>query len=502
MWGAKILTDHRCIRRFAAVVFFLSLTGMASAYWVAAFRFESAPGRAGVFTFFAIFGAAFIFYTLSLVILPQLYKNNQTIRWSLFITLVAAMLRLLILPAGISYGFTLEKIRDDLTGRAVVFDRFLLYDNDVWRYLWDGHQQAAGLNPYAHAPADLEPYNARVFKTDERLQQQLFPSDTWRDIWENVSYKEVPTVYPPLLEGAFRLAHALAPGSVLCWKLLLVAFDLALCLTLAGLLRALKLPAHYLAVYAWNPLVIKEIAGSAHADVIPALLIALALLAFIRGRSGWGGSLLALGVLAKLSPIVLFPFVWLRMTWLDRIISAAVVILGFAPFLAAAGNLTAGFSSYSQEWIFNPGAFELFRWVSLQITPVINPSMVAKALCAIFYLGLLMIIWRRPEKSQLDLARKWLLALGGLLFFSSAVMPWYFVWLLPIAALCRKRAWLIYSALCFLSYWVYIRGDGVEEAWRLIIIHGGFVVAFIIEELRPQGRGRGLFQQEAFNASP
>ncbi len=474
---------------------------MTSAYWAAAFRFESAPGRR-VFAFFAIFGAAFIFYALSLVILPQLYKNNQTFGWAFFIILVAAVFRLLILPSGISEGFTLGKIRDDFMGRAVVFDRFLLYDNDVWRYLWDGHQQAVGLNSYAHAPADLEPYNARAFKTDAQLQQRLFPSDTWRDIWENVSYKEVPTVYPPLLEGAFRLAHGLAPGSVICWKLMLVAFCLALCLTLAALLRASNLPSHYLAVYAWNPLVIKEVAGSAHADVIPALLIALALLAFIRGNTGWGGSMLALGVLAKLSPIVLFPFVWLKMTWLDRIVSAAVVILGFAPFLASDGNLTAGFSSYWQEWIFNPGAFELFRWASLQLTPAINPTMAAKSLCAILYLGLLMIIWRRPEKGQLDLARKWLLALGGLLFFSSAVMPWYFVWVLPIAALCRKRAWLIYSALCLLSYWVYNRGDGYEEAWRLILIHGGFIMAFIIEELKPRGKGRGLFQQEALNESP
>jgi alpha-1,6-mannosyltransferase len=469
------------LSRIATVILLLALLASAVAYWIAGFRLQSMPGRVGVFTFLTIFGVAFLFYALALVLIDRFHLTAHPSKMIVFIIAVAALFRFLILPAGISDGVTWEKIRNDLTGRRVVSDRFLLYDHDVWRYLWDGRQQSIGLNPYSHAPAELEPYNALLFEANPELGKRLFPSDTWRDIWENINYKEIASPYPPMLQAAFRLAHFFAPGSVLFWKLLLVVIDLGLCIAIAYLLRELNLPAHYLAAYAWNPLVIKEIAGSAHADVIPAIFIAMSLLSFVRGRTGWGGSWLALGILAKLTPVVLLPFVWRRMSWRDRGINMAVTALGLAYFADAGSHLLNGFSIYLREWVFNPGIFELFRWISLHIVSSVNPSIVARALCTTLYLGLLVFLLRQSESSSFDLVRKWLLALGGLLFFSSAVMPWYFVWLLPLAAICYRRAWLIYSALCLLSYWVYIRGDGIEEAWRLAVIHGGFCLSFILE---------------------
>ncbi|MEW6731772.1 MAG: hypothetical protein AB1489_10625 [Acidobacteriota bacterium] len=453
----------------------------AVAYGVAGFCLASLPGSTGVFNFLTVFAVAFLCYIAALFVLARL-KQIPSQRLIIIILTTAALFRLLILPAGMSDGASWDNLYGDLSGRAVTFDRFLLYDHDVWRYLWDGHQQAVGLNPYRYSPSQLEPYSTGVFADDPMLEERLFPDDTWRDIWENINYQEIPTPYPPLLQLCFRISHTLAPGSIVCWKLILILIDLLLCLALAMLLRVLNLPIHYLAAYAWNPLVIKELAGSAHADVIPALFIVLALLAFVQARTGWGSGLLALGILAKLSPLVLLPFVWRRMSWRDRAICAAIVSIGFLPFISVGKDFVKGFSTYSQEWIFNPGVFELFRWIAVKLAPTINPALPARVLCAFCYLILMVVLLRHPTVSARSLAEKWLIALGGLLFFSATIMPWYLIWFLPLAALCRRHAWLIYSALCFLSYWVYIRGDGSEEAWRLILTHGGFLCAFIIEE--------------------
>ncbi len=461
----------------------LLTAGLGGCYWLGGFGLTSIGGEAAVFKFLSVFGMAFAFYGLSLVLLHQAsdhFHPGWLIGWILGLAIV---FRLFLLPAGISDGVTWEKCKADLTGSEVVYDRFLLYDHDVWRYLWDGHVQSVGMNPYGYAPAELEPGAGLVFETNPHLEAQLFPTDTWSDIWDNLNYKEIRTVYPPLLQVAFRLSHALAPGSVLVWKLILVVCDVGLCLVLLSLLKALNQPIWLLAGYAWNPLVIKEIAGSAHADVIPALMIALAVLGLVKQKPLWAGGWLAGGILAKLAPAVLIVLVWKRLGWLGLVVCGAVTAIGFLPFFLTGDSLFGGLGTYSQEWIFNPGFFELVRWLAMWLTPSINPSTVGKVIGGVCYLGLLVWLYRtQVNDSALDLVHTSLLAIGGILFFSSAVMPWYLVWVLPLALAGQRFAWVVYSALCLLSYWVYIRGDGVEEAWRLWLIHGGFVSIFIVEQ--------------------
>ena len=56
--------------------------------------------------------------------------------------------------------------------------------DDFYRYLWDGHVQVQGINPYAHAPAD------------SALEAVRTP---WHGLINNPS---VSTIYPPLLKSS------------------------------------------------------------------------------------------------------------------------------------------------------------------------------------------------------------------------------------------------------------------------------------------------------------
>ncbi|MBX7221949.1 MAG: hypothetical protein K1Y36_18495 [Blastocatellia bacterium] len=467
---------------FRVWVLLPALICLGWACWLGGFRLHSEPGETGVFRFLTVFGFAFAGYGIALwsVAGATWNQHNKLTLWAILVS--GLILRLFLLPAGISEGVSWEKIQADLTGKNVVWDRFLLYDHDVWRYLWDGHQQAVGVNPYRYAPAELEPYASPVLTNDPQLEERLFPSDFWRDEWEYINYKEIPTIYPPLLQGTFRLSHRLAPGSVLVFKFLLLLADLGVCAALAWVLKELRLPVWTVAIYAWNPLVIKEIAGSAHADAIPALCLVLALGMFLREKPIQGSIWLALGVLAKLTPLVLLPLVWRKMGWRGWMAFVLVVLSGYAPFLDAGGALFQGFSVYSREWVFNPGLFELFRWLALNVMPTVNPSLPAKVCCGLLFLAVVIWRWRRPVHSPQDFAENWLWVLGGLVVLSSAVMPWYLVWILPLAALTRRFTWVVFSALCLLSYWVYIRGDGIEEPWRLGVIHAGFYLTLLLEK--------------------
>ena len=79
--------------------------------------------------------------------------------------------------------------------------------------------------------------------------------------------------------------------------------------------------------------------------------------------------------------------------------------------------------------------------------PFNYPQLLAKLLLAACSLPFFLCAWRRRDLSR---------ATGGvfatLLVFSSTVYPWYLLWVLPWAALHKRRAWLLLGALLPLSY--------------------------------------------------
>ena len=56
-----------------------------------------------------------------------------------------------------------------------------------------------------------------------------------------------------------------------------------------------------------------------------------------------------------------------------------------------------------------------------------------------------------------------------LVLFSATVYPWYVLWLLPWAALCRQRAWLALSATIVLSYWPQFTDTALVPGVYLLI---------------------------------
>lgn len=431
------------------VIFGLALSLSGLLYGLMGLKLESRPGWCGVLTFLAIVYALYCFYWLA-------YRTCASSSW---ILVSALLFRLLLLPAGMKQP-SLDGLVEDLVGAGVAYDRFLLYDNDVWRFLWDGHTQAAGLNPYAYAPQQLEPY-----ALDSELDAALFPNDRWRDIWQNIGYKEIPTVYPPLMQALFLLSHSIAPGSILVWKLLLIAIDIGVCIVLLKLLRRSGLPERYLLLYAWCPLVVKEVAGSGHADSLLALLLLLALLEQEAGRQLRASLWLSLAVLAKLIPVLLLPLVWRGWSWRARVVSIITVGAGYG-FFATEGQMS-GLAVYSTDWVFNPGIFELVRWVCHIYLP--EPTAAAKAVCGLIYIAFYGWLW--ASSSRRRTVDTWLLAIGVFLLLSSSIMPWYLIWILALAISSGRCSWIVLGALSMLSYWVYVRGDGIEEGWRLALIH-------------------------------
>ncbi len=402
--------------------------------------FDALNGVAHVGEFLATMGGLFILYAL-------VGRGEHSWRgiWGW-----AVVFRLLLLPAGLPAGASWSEkahlLAQDLRGEAVVYERFLLYDNDIWRYLWDGHLSAAGRNPYLEAP------------------ESGAAEGVWADVRDNVSYPQIPTLYPPLAQFLFRLSHLLAPSSILMLKLLTTGCDLGAGLFLALTLKSLGMNPARSGMYLWNPLVVKVFAGSGHIDSL--MVLALAALGYLLARGfPWAASaVFGLAVLAKLSPLVLVGLLTRRLRPAQIALGLAVVVAGYGPYLAGGPAIFQGARTFGASWEFNAGVFNLVRWLV--------PGVDARVVCAALLVATLVWIWRRNGEFFASAAD----TLGCLVLLSPAVMPWYATWVLPYAILGRRWAWLVFTGLVCAAFGVMV--DGQERPWLLAGEYGSLAAVW------------------------
>jgi hypothetical protein len=455
-----------------------ALGGLSLLGYFALLRLNAINGVAPVLTFLALLGVLFLLYALAWRVIRN--QSGPQPRVLLVIAVGAVLFRLALLPAGLPHdadpGQLLKGLRDDVTGKRVSYERFQLYDDDLWRYLWDGHAWAHGFNPYLNAPAEA----AVESLTDDDLPALTDQRPVWSDVRDNINYPTVRTIYPPLPQAVFRFSHALAPGSVLVLKSLLVVFDLLAAVFLALTLSALGRPTTWVLLYAWNPLVIKVFAGSGHMDAIVVAALAATTYLLVRHRRTPAALVFGLAILSKLVPIVLAPLLIRRIGWRRTLLVPPVVLLGYLPFLSAGPALFEGLFTFARDWQFNAGPHNLLLWLAGFVSA--NPALLARALCGLAIVAVLAWLVRLDDARPESFAAFAAGALGALLVLSPTVMPWYATWLLPLAIIARQRIWLYFSGLVCLAFLVMI--DGTERPWVLALEYAGFFSLLAYERAR------------------
>ena len=210
-----------------------------------------------------------------------------------------------------------------LSVRAIAVLTTPILEIDYYRYLWDGKVAASGISPYQYSPQQVLEASGT---TDPQLQQ-LFElsvqSKANRVILERIHFENITTIYPPVSQFFFAASMKWFPSSasvmahVMWLKTIVVLFDLLTMGVVYLLLVRFKFHRGWLIGYAWNPLVIMELANSGHLDSIAVFFLMLGVY-FATGSGAssvrpkiraavFSGLALGLGVGAKLFPIVLFP---------------------------------------------------------------------------------------------------------------------------------------------------------------------------------------------------
>ncbi len=272
------------------------------------------------------------FLTLFFISAPFEYGAEQ-------VRPVLAVVGLLIVAAVLAFiglGFALQVSQPQnsqlmmvvfglaLSIRLVAIFTTPILEIDYYRYIWDGKVVCEGVSPYRFSPEQVLKAGDSHDQDLNRLVGLSTRSQSNHITLSRIHYGNYTTVYPPVSQLVFAAAMKLTPESasveahVIATKIAMTLFDLGTMLILCGLLKMARIHFGWLIAYAWNPLVIKEIANSGHLDSIATFLVVLTLYLVVRQRiypftkfSNWllmlAGMSLGLGVGAKLFPVVIFP---------------------------------------------------------------------------------------------------------------------------------------------------------------------------------------------------
>ena len=326
-----------------------------------------------------------------------------------------------------------------------------MFEDDYYRYMWDGYQTVTTLDPYSLAPADY-------FDSDN-------VPENFEPILSLINYPEIATVYGPVTQWIFGLGYLIQAAQV--WPLQLMAgvADLMILILLYRLGAG-----NALLLYAWSPLLLKEFSLTAHPDIYAILAVIVSIFAMARNAVWLAGISLALGVGAKVFAILALPYLlsqrWSLRYWCTLISAFAITIilitLSFGTLKIWAPE---GLQAMAESWLFNSAVY-------LVLLEALSFQSIKALLLAVFVIYVLYTclkrasIARRATINQRPTystsAEAWYGSNGAFrgdwlfmifLLALPVVNPWYVTWILPFACLFpRWWSWAT-SYFCLMAYW-------------------------------------------------
>jgi alpha-1,6-mannosyltransferase len=313
-----------------------------------------------------------------------------------------------------------------------------LFSADVFGYVDYARLDVLhGLNPYAHGAADA-------------ARDPVVRFVRWRDI---------ATPYGPLFTlASLPLAWLSVPAALWTLKSVAVLASLA-CVALVWRIAQRRglAPAPAVVFVGLNPLLLAYGVGGAHNDFLLVALTLLAVLLALDGRERGAGLAGTLAAGVKASSALALPFLILgaRRRAPALIGAATGVVLVLLAGVIAFGSHGLGFVSQIHEQQRLVATYSvpsrLAAWLGFDGLP----GGLRDALLAAFALTVAVLLWRTWRRGA-----DWLAAAGwamlALLLSTAWLVPWYVVWLLPLAAVGRDRR-LAAATLAFCGYVVVTR---------------------------------------------
>jgi alpha-1,6-mannosyltransferase len=322
-----------------------------------------------------------------------------------------------------------------LRAYVLLFDPLL--SSDIYRYIWDGRVQAAGINPYRYFPAD----QALAFLRDAKIFPHINRVDT------------AATIYPPVAQFFFLIVTRIGEN-VTTMRLAMLTCEAVTVALVMLFLRRMDQPITRVTAYLWHPLPLWEIANGGHVDALMVALMLAGLWIGLTGHALRGAALIALSALVKPYVAPVLAGIWRPWDLKMPLAVIAVAVLCYLPYLSVGwgvfGYLTKG---YLTEEGINAGyelwPLSVWRLVFGEHRGDVAVYMVLAALVLLFTA---VSVARSPDRGiAFRLADINMLLLLTLLFLSPNY-PWYFLIIAPFVALCgTPPTWVVSIIALMLS---------------------------------------------------
>ncbi|WP_460048073.1 hypothetical protein [Sessilibacter sp. MAH2] len=362
--------------------------------------------------------------------------------------------------------------------RLIAVQFYPVFEDDHYRFLWDGYVFFEYATPYGVAPSEFFGNNS-------------VPS-SMEDILGGINYPDIPTIYGPVTELIFLLSYWLFPADIFGLQLLSALFDLGV----IGVLWRVA-PRWGAVLYAWSPLIIKEFSLTAHPDIYAVFFLGVSFLCLKKNYQVACMVFLAIAVCTKVFAILLVPLFAIRCRWFTWPIFVVVVGAIYAPFYYLNNADLYGLFAFAQNWQFNGSIVVLLNQIFDIHTTKIITALLFCCLYAVYWFYFVL-------GKKADIRGDWVFAVFFLL--APVVNAWYLVWLLFFAAI-YPSLWAWFAS--FMILLSYVNGfnilDGTLELyeqphWARWLEYGSVIAVWVIEvivirtssELRAQKKAPSL----------
>jgi alpha-1,6-mannosyltransferase len=363
-----------------------------------------------------------------------------------------------------------------ILGLGLIARLFLLFASPLWsddyyRFLWDGALLTERINPY-------------LFKPSEIASLPLLSSD-FLALYPKLNSPEYYTVYPTVIQLLNLICVYLGTtfnGALLVMKSAFLLAELTVCHLLYTLLPKDK--KHLVAWYWLCPLVLMEFMGNLHHEVWMILFVLAAVKALREDKCAWSGFYLSLAVFTKLTPMLFFPFFFLKVKNKIEfcIIFGLISIILIIPMCAqeALGNFSQSLNLYFTTFEFNSSFYKLFEplfWKK-------EGFRLAYKVLLIVVFGGFFFYWHKRKKSLLvGLSSTYFIYLLG----AQSVHPWYILPLLALFVLNELPFYyLVWMAFIPLSYYTYRQVPYQQSIWVNVIEYSFLSIALVYTFYRKQ----------------
>jgi hypothetical protein len=327
---------------------------------------------------------------------------------------------------------------------------------DIYRYMWDGRVQAAGINPYLYIP------NAEELKP--LRDDKIFPLINRGD------YE--PTPYPPAAQAIFFVVHKIFPLSVTAFKSAMSLFDLIAVMAVMLALARSGMDMARVIMFAWHPLLIFESAHTGHIEAPFIAFLALALLAWTYRRPALAGIAVALAAMVKLYPMLALPIFFfsaengeknssfparLRRTIFSRqnlwLVSAfvATVVISYLPYLGIGMRVFSSLpGEVREEGFIESGDRYFLLSLARVLFPVPTLAFLLIAVAALLGFGLRLVV--KEKRDAADASQGAVALIGLYIVITAPRYHWYYAWILPFLCFAPRPGWIYLSGAAVLLY--------------------------------------------------